>query len=147
MARLTLALVVTFVSFGALRAAAAEDADVGLVRAYLRARLATLQLTAGAAEVDAALALCAEDMVYEHPAFGARVAGREAQRQGLTAHLGETRDARMTVAVLHTANHVVVARVTLRWEVKDGEAWTKGRRVNVTAFKVGGGKIAHIWDF
>ncbi len=60
---------------------------------YIAQMTAAMQEGATPADVERVLALFTADAVYEHPAFGVRIAGIAAMRAGRLAQLGITRHA------------------------------------------------------
>jgi len=123
---------------------AAED----LVRQYVRARSQTMQENASSRDVERALSFCAEGFVYEHPSAGARIEGKEKVRSGMSAYLGETRNATYSLRILASNPHVVVAQVDQRFLARqENGSWVPGKRSNITVFETEGGKIRRILDY
>jgi len=131
--------------------ATAQDRDrtaEELVRQYVQARSQTMQQNASSMDIERALSFCAEDFVYEHPAVGARIAGKDKVRAGMSGYLGETKDATYTLQILASNPDVVVAREDQRFLAKqENGSWAAGRRSNITVFEIKGGKIRRILDY
>src|SRR5205085_6650346 len=72
-----------------LLASAAFADDRAVAREYLRARCRTVEAGATAADIDRVVALLADDVVVEHPRFGAVVNGKDAVRRGMLSHVGD----------------------------------------------------------
>ncbi len=123
---------------------AAED----LIRQYVEARSQALQENASSRDVESALSFCAEDFVYEHPAVGARIEGKEKVRSGMSGYLGETKNATYTLRILASNADVVVARVDQRFLAKqENGSWLPGKRSNITVFEIEDRKIKRILDY
>ena len=119
-----------------------------LVRQYLLARNETMQANASKETIDKALAYCDDDVVYENPAAKARIEGKSTMRIGMSAYLGETRDARYEVQVLASNSDVVIARVERSFLAKqDDGSWKPGKRSNIAVFEIDHGKIKRILDY
>jgi limonene-1,2-epoxide hydrolase len=126
------------------RDASTED----LVRRYVQARSQTMQEHAGSADIERALSFCKDSFVYEHPAAGAKIEGKEKARAGMSGYLGETKDASYTLQVFTSNRRVVVARVDQKFLVKqENGSWVAGKRSNITVFEIDDGKIARILDY
>ena len=119
-----------------------------LVRQYLQARNETMQENASKGTIEKALAYRDDDVVYEHPAAKTRIEGKSTMRMGMSAYLGETKDARYEVQVLATNASVLIARIDRSFlaEQDDG-SWKPGNRSNITVFEIGDGKIKRILDY
>jgi len=122
----------------------AED----LVRHFVQARTQTMQENATPADIEKALADCAESLVYEHPAANAKVEGKEKVRAAMAGYLGDTKDARFSMHILASRPNVVVAEVDQAFLAKqvDGN-WKPGKRSNITVFEIKDGKIGRILDY
>jgi hypothetical protein len=119
-----------------------------LVRQYLRARSQTMQESASMRDIEVALSFCTERFLYEHPAAGARIEGKEKARLGMSGYLGETKQATYTLRILASNSRVVVARVDQKfWAKQENGGWAPGKRTNITVFEIESGKIARILDY
>src|SRR4051812_18003826 len=137
-------LTMTFPIAAQSKDTAAED----LVRHYVQARSQTMQEHASSKDIQGALSFCTESFVYEHPAAGARVDGKEKARAGMIGFLGETKDAAYTLKIFTSNPHVVVAQVDQKFLVKqENGSWVAGKRSNITVFEIDNGKIARILDY
>ena len=130
------------------RALCQTDASVDLVRKYLVARNATMQIDATAQDIEKTLEFCSDDIVYEHPAAKARIEGKNKLQAGMASYLGLTRDARYKVEILASNRDVVIATVSRNFlsRQEDG-SWVKGERSNITVFEIESGKIRRILDY
>jgi len=98
--------------------------------------------------IEAALAFCSEDLIYEHPAAKAKIEGKENVRRGMKGYLGLTRDPQFEIRILADRPDVVVAQVEQRFLVKqDDGTWKPGQRSNLTIFEISNGKIRRIIDY
>jgi hypothetical protein len=64
---------------------------------YIHAQEAVMERDAGPREVAVLMSFYAPEYTYYHPQFGAKVTGFDTVRNGITAHLGETEQARITI--------------------------------------------------
>ena len=130
-----------------VRTTAAQDPGIALVRNYLEARVQAMQASATEADVDKALAFCADDVVYEHPAVKAKIEGKENLKRGMTGYLGETKDASFKTGRMLANKNVVVAEVEMKFLAKQEDgSWKSGGRKNITVFELENGKIKRILD-
>jgi len=90
---------------------------------FLAAFQAMQQAGATEADVDRLLALCTEDVVYEHSRVGAVVRGKKDLRAGFVSHLGEVRGDRTRVVRSAKGPKLVALEVSREFEVKDGNGW------------------------
>jgi len=126
------------------RGRAAEE----LVRQYVQARSQTMQEGASSRDVERTLSFCTEDFVYEHPAAGARIEGKEKVRAGMSGYFGETKNATYALRILASNPNVVVAQVDQRFLAKQEDgSWKPGKRSNITVFEIEGAKIRRILDY
>ncbi|MFN7941123.1 MAG: nuclear transport factor 2 family protein [Thermoanaerobaculia bacterium] len=123
----------------------AEPLD--LARRYLAAREATMQEGAKPADVEAALALCSEALVYEPPRVGIRMSGLDSVRHGMLDFLGGTRQARITVNESLAGRDVVAVRTEVAFEAAEGSTWTPVRRQQMWVFEVADGKIRRTHEY
>jgi hypothetical protein len=131
-----------------IAAQGSDEAAEELVRQYVQARSQTMQEHASSEDIERALFFCTEGFVYEHPAAGARMEGKEKARAGMSGYLGETKDATYTLRMFASNPHVVVARVDQRFLVKqENGSWAAGKRSNITVFEIEGGKVARVLDY
>jgi ketosteroid isomerase-like protein len=95
----------------------------GVAQRFVAAFQAMHQASATAADVDRLLALCTDDVVYEHAKVGAVVRGKSELRSGFVAHLGEIRGDRTQVVRSAQGPRMVALEVARTFEVKDGSSW------------------------
>jgi ketosteroid isomerase-like protein len=102
---------------------ARAEALPGFAERFIAAFQAMQQASSTAADVDRLLALCTDDLVYEHARAGAVVRGKSQLRGGFIAHLGEIRGDR--TQVVHSVQGVrfVALEVLRTFELKEGETW------------------------
>jgi ketosteroid isomerase-like protein len=130
---------------GAVEPSATEPLD--LARRYLAAREATMQEGAKPADVEAALALCSEALVYEHPRVGIRMSGLDSVRRGMLDFLGGTRKARIAVNESLSGRDVVAVTTEVAFEAEEGATWTPVRRQQMWVFEIADGKIRRILEY
>ncbi len=106
----------------------------------------TMEEHASKSDVDHLLELYAEDAVYEHPHAGARVVGRAAMRQGMSSHLGETREPRIQIARVITGEDFAVVEFTLKADVRQGDTWSRLERRQVVLLEFKDSHIQRIVD-
>jgi len=104
------------------RPADADEVPAEALR-FLAAFQAMQQAGATEADVDRLLALCTEDVVYEHSRVGAVVRGKKDLRAGFVSHLGEVRGDRTRVVRSAKGPKLVALEVSREFEVKDGNGW------------------------
>jgi hypothetical protein len=80
------------------------------------------------ADVDRLLALCTDELVYEHARVGAVVRGKSQIRAGFVAHLGEIRGDRTQVIRSSQGPRFVALEVQRTFEVKDASGWHPASR-------------------
>jgi len=90
---------------------------------FLERFQAMQQASATEADVDRLLALCTDDVVYEHSRVGAIVRGKKDLRAGFVAHLGEVRADRTRLVRSAQGPKLIALEVSRDFEVKDGNAW------------------------
>jgi|KBSMisStaDraftv2_1062788.scaffolds.fasta_scaffold97366_2 ketosteroid isomerase-like protein len=90
---------------------------------FIAAFQAMHQASSTAADVDRLLALCTDELVYEHARVGAVVRGKSQIRAGFVAHLGEIRGDRTQVVRSAQGPRFVALEVLRTFEVKDGSGW------------------------
>ena len=76
--------------------------------------------SATAADVDALLSLVTDDFIYLHPTVNARVEGKNAVREGILSHLGETTDPQIRVSNIVQEGSVVTLITHSRFRRTDG---------------------------
>lgn len=134
--------VVPFLKGSAPPAAPQQIADRALA-----ARETMMQQDATAANVDAFLELCTDNLVYEDPVVNMRIEGKAQIRTGMLGFLGATRKAhRAETRRIATAN-VVVVEQTVSFEENESSGWTPRKRDQVTVFEFEGSKIRRVADY
>lgn len=104
-------------------ALAHADELPGVAQRFVAAFQAVHQASATAADVDRLLALCTDELVYEHARVGAVVRGKSQIRAGFVAHLGEIRGDRTQVVRSAQGPRFVALEVLRTFEVKDASGW------------------------
>lgn len=107
------------------------------------ARRKMMQQGATAADVDALMALCTDNLVYEDPVVNMRIEGKDPIREGISSFLGASRRARTVVTKRISAANVVVFEQTVSFTAEDGDH----NRDQVTVFEFDGAKIRRIADY
>jgi hypothetical protein len=124
------------------------DANVDLVRRYLVARNAIMQLDATPQNIEKALEFCSDDIVYEHPAAKAKIEGKQKMRAGMASYLGLTKDAKYGAKIDAGNRDVVIATVSRTFlSRQDDGSWKPGDRTNITIFEIEKEKIRRILDY
>jgi hypothetical protein len=95
---------------------------------FVAAFQAMHQASSTPADVDRLLALCTDELVYEHARVGALVRGKSQIRAGFVAHLGEIRRDRTQVVRSAQGPRFVALEVMRTFEVKDGTGWRPASR-------------------
>jgi ketosteroid isomerase-like protein len=90
---------------------------------FVAALQAMHQASSTAADVDRLLALCTDELVYEHARVGAVVRGKRQIRAGFVTHLGEIRGDRTQVVRSAQGPRFVALEVLRTLEVKDASGW------------------------
>jgi ketosteroid isomerase-like protein len=114
----------------------------------LAAREKMMQQDATAADVDAFLAFCTDNLIYEDPVVKMKIEGKEQIRKGMSAFLGVSRSARIVVTKRIAAANIVVLEQTVSFEAKQqDDSWKPQSRQQVTIFEFEGLKIRRIADY
>jgi hypothetical protein len=114
----------------------------------IAARQKMMQQDATAADVDAFLALCTDNLIYEDPVVKMRIEGKDHIREGMASFLGTSRRARIAVTKRIAAANVVVFQQTVSFEEKqEDDRWKPRSRDQVTIFEFEGSRIARIADY
>ena len=114
---------------------------------FLAAFQAMQQAGATEADVDRLLALCTDEVIYEHARVGAVVRGKKDLRAGFVAHLGEVRKDRTRVVHSAQGPKLVALEISREFEVKDGDAWRPLKRTQLLVLdRDGQGKIRRVLD-
>jgi hypothetical protein len=124
-----------------------EDTQFGVVRSYLAARAASMQVTAGPADVERVLDLCTPTVLYEHPRAGVTRTGVEALRDGMRSFLGTTRKASIAITGSLQGRDMVAVETAVSFEAKDGDTWVPVSRPQTWVFEFDGTKIRRIIEY
>jgi ketosteroid isomerase-like protein len=117
-----------------------------LARVWLQRLAGTMEEQASEADVDRLLDLYNDDVVYEHPKAGARVAGKSAIRDGVSSHLHETRNPELQVVQLISGDNFAVVEVAVKFDIHDGSKWLPLSRRQVIVLEMKGERIQRIID-
>jgi hypothetical protein len=123
MRRLTVLVPVLWVS-----GLAHADELPSVAQRFVTAFQAMHQASATPADVDRLLALCTDELVYEHARVGAVIRGKDQIRAGFVAHLGEIRGDRTQVVRFAQGPRFVALEVLRTFEVKDTTGWHPASR-------------------
>jgi ketosteroid isomerase-like protein len=127
---------------------AAPASDELVAERAIAARQRMMQDTATPADVDAFLAFATDDVVYEDPVVGIRIAGKELLRKGMSGFLGATRNPRIVIGKRIAAANVVVFEQKVSFDAKqDDGSWKSQTRTQVTVFEFEGDRIRRIADY
>ena len=124
-----------------------QEAQLGVVKSYLEARTATMQVGAASADVDRLLSFCTASMVYEHPRVGIRLQGVESLRSGMQGFFGASRNASITITSTLQGLDVVAARTDVALEARREATWEPVKRSQVWLFEFEGSKIKRIIEY
>jgi hypothetical protein len=113
-----------------------------IVARYRAARLATMQASATAVDVEAVERLLTDSAVYEHARAGARIVGRTAIGSGIRSFLGATRNPRLDLVREIITGSAVAAEERLSFEMRRDTAWVPMTRTQLSVYTVDGGRIA-----
>lgn len=113
----------------------------------LTARQKIMQQDAVAADVDALLALCTDNLIYEDPVVGMKIEGKKQIREGMLGFLGVTRHATSVVTKRIAVANVVVLDLVVSFEEQQADAWKSTSRHQVTVFEFEGARIRRIADY
>ena len=113
----------------------------------MAARAKMMEQNASSADVDRFLTFCADKLVYEDPVVSVRTEGKNNIRDGMSSHLGETRNPHLHLINEIAAANVVVLEENLSFDYQQGAAWLHQIRRQVTIFEFDGEKIRRIADY
>jgi len=126
---------------------ARADELPSVAQRFIAAFQAMQQASATAADVERLLALCTDDVVYEHSKVGAVVRGKSELRSGFVSHLGEIRGDRTQVVHSAQGPKLVAIEVSRTFEVKDGSSWRPvSRRQLLVLERDGQDRIRRVLD-
>lgn len=112
------------------------------------ARQKLMQQDATAADGDAFLAFCTDNLIYEDPVVKMKIEGKDQVRKGMLAFLGVSRSARVVVTKRIAVANVVVFEQVVSFEEKQQDySWKPKSRHQVTVFEFEGSKIRRIADY
>ena len=130
--------------------ASANDKTVFLPD-YLDALASTTHGKSTERDVDAVLDYYSENIVYEHPRFGIRLEGKEAQRQGMVAFLesyaGGPSDSSVEILDFMKGDGVVTMRLVVSFLLEREGVVEAVSRDQLRVFEFSSGKISRIIDY
>lgn len=145
-----LAIGIGILGFADADAASANDKTVYLPD-YLDALAAATHGQSTESDIDAVLGYYSDDIVYEHPRFGIRLEGKEAQRQGMVAFLksyaGGPSDSSIEILDFMKGDGVVTMRLAVSFLQEREGAVEKVSRDQLRVFEFSSGKISRIIDY
>lgn len=122
-----------------------------VARSYLEARCKTLQRGATAHDVERVVRLLSDDIVLQHPRFGAVVDGKEAVRRGLLSHLddylGNEKNSGIELLSLMEAPGVVIMKTRTTFLVRDKAGERRISSEGVTVAEVAGDQIRRLIEY
>ena len=131
-------------------ASPADDKAV-FVPDYLDALAAATHGKSTEDDVDAVLDYYAENIVYEHPRFGVRLEGKEAQRLGMVTFLdsyaGGPSDSTIEIIDFMKGDHVVAVRIAVSFLQDREGAVERASRNQLRVLEISSGKISRIIDY
>ena len=118
---------------------------------YLDALASTTHGQSTARDVDVALGFYTEEVVYEHPRFGIRLEGKDAQRRGmltfLESYAGGASDSTIEILDFMKGDDVVAVRMAVSFlQDRDGVI-EKVSRDQLRVFEFSSGRISRIIDY
>ncbi len=118
---------------------------------YLQALAATTHGESSTEDVERLLDFYADDIVYEHPAVGIRLEGKQAQRQGLTAFLdsyaGSAGDSQVEVIDYLKGPKAIAMRLNVSFMQQRGDSVEQVSREQLRIIEVKENKISRIIDY
>jgi hypothetical protein len=138
---------VLFFGTGAVLVEAQSRSNDALVRRFFELRERVLDQRGTAAGVNELLSLFKNGGHYEHPAASVSMTLDQA-KGGMLAHLGEGRDAKITIhKILHGPNFSV-AETTLHYLIPDASGQLKQvERHGVAIFEMEAGKLSRVAEY
>jgi len=136
--------------FAGADAAPANDKPV-FVPGYLDALAATTHGQSTENDIDAVLDYYSDDVVYEHPRFGIRLEGKEAQRHGMVSFLqsyaGGPSDSSIEILDFMKGEDVVTVRMAVSF-LQDREGVIEEvSRNQLRVLEFSSGKISRVIDY
>lgn len=131
---------------GYVGAAAAAQSDC-LIDDYLRALEQTQQVEATADDVDRLMNYYADEVVYEHARVGATIRGKEQLSQGMRSYLGQTRNSKITVDKVISADDVVVIEYDRSYQYLADGSWHDKVQHQLTIFQIADSQITRVQDY
>ena len=113
----------------------------------LAARQRMMQQGATAGDVDAFLAFCTDNLVYEDPVVNMKIEGRKQIREGMLGFLGLSRNARMVKTKRIAVANIVVFDLVVSFQEKQDSAWKTTTRHQMTILEFEGSKIRRLADY
>jgi ketosteroid isomerase-like protein len=131
-------------------AGSADDESV-FVPHYLDALAAATHGQSTEDDIDAVLDYYTENIVYEHPRFGVRLEGKEAQRLGMVSFLdsyaGGPSDSAIEIIDFMKGDQVVAVRIAVSF-LQDREGVVeRASRNQLRILEISSGKISRIIDY
>ena len=117
---------------------------VKVARSYIAAQEAVMEKGAGKRDVDRLMSFYAPGYTYYHPEFGAKVAGVDSVREGISSHLGETSNARIAIKGILTNGDMV--SLALRESFTDLATGKRIARDRTTVLTIRAGKVVQRVD-
>jgi hypothetical protein len=144
--RITVCLVLFF-TMSAVVVEAQSRSDDTLIKKFFELREQVLDQRGTAASVNELLSLFKDGGHYEHPAASVSMTLDEAKR-GMMAHLGEGRDATITIHKIFHGTNFSVAETTLRYSIPDASGQSKQvERHGAAIFEIDAGKISRVAEY
>ncbi len=141
------------IGIGFLHYAGAGSADDKLVSVpdYLDALASTTHGQSTERDVDLVLDYYTNEIVYEHPRFGIRLEGKEAQRRGMVTFLesyaGAASDSTIEILDFMKGDNVVAVRMAVSFLQDRNGVVEKVSRDQLRVFEFSSGRISRIIDY
>lgn len=122
--------------------------QINIAKKALAASIKLLHQDATAADVDAFLAFCTDDFVYEDPVVKMKVEGKSRLHTGMANHLGGSRNPHDVLTKQIAVANVVVFEHTVSFELaEENGGWKPITRRQVSIFEFEGNKIRRVMDY
>ncbi len=130
---------------------AAEESSPPRLDEYVAVLAATMNGAATADEFQALLGFYADEIVYEHPAVGIRLEGKEAQQTGLEAfrstYAGGADDSTFEILDFVKGKDMAAIRGRASFLLAGEDGPRRVTRTSTRVFEFKGGKITRIIDY
>ena len=120
-----------------------------LIKEYLKSKEKTMQQNATAEDVEKLISFYSDSLYYEHVLSAGKkfvFHGKDDLRSGYIAHLGETKNAKITLLNLIERQNIVIVEYSLRREIISSNKTEESKIVSLFEFD-DKAKIKHMTDY